>query len=108
MNIFTFILKFILQSGCHILVVTPGRLMDMVNNRNFVSYDDIRFIVLDEADRMLDNGFQSTIEEMMNHNSMPKAVRHTEIFFTFCILDLYFCFFIGLQEHRHVLCNFPN
>jgi superfamily II DNA/RNA helicase len=82
--------------------------MDMVNNRNFVSYDDIRFIVLDEADRMLDMGFQSTIEEMMNHSSMPKAVRHTDIFFTFCIYDLYSCFFIGHQEHRHVLCNFPN
>jgi probable ATP-dependent RNA helicase DDX4 len=58
-------------------VVTPGRLMDMVNNRNYVSYDDIRFIVLDEADRMLDMGFSSTIEEMMNHASMPKAVCHS-------------------------------
>lgn len=48
--------------------------MDMVNTRGFVSYDDIRFIVLDEADRMLDMGFQSTIEEMMGHSNMPKPV----------------------------------
>jgi superfamily II DNA/RNA helicase len=70
--------------------------MDMVNNRNYVSYDDIRFIVLDEADRMLDMGFQSTIEEMMNHNSMPKAVRHTENLFNSFLCKIFiFCCFVG-------------
>lgn len=44
------------QSGCHILVATPGRLSDFVG-RGRVKFHGIRFVVLDEADRMLQEGF---------------------------------------------------
>uniref|UniRef100_A0A1B0CZ01 RNA helicase n=1 Tax=Phlebotomus papatasi TaxID=29031 RepID=A0A1B0CZ01_PHLPP len=53
-----------LKGGIHILVATPGRLLDFVN-RSYIGFQDIRFIVLDEADRMLDMGFISDIEKVM-------------------------------------------
>lgn len=57
--------------GCHILVATPGRLLDFVN-RGHISFGSVRFVVLDEADRMLDMGFMPDVEKMMSHPSMPQ------------------------------------
>lgn len=62
-----------LKRGCHILVATPGRLLDFVE-RNRVSFDGIRFVVLDEADRMLDMGFMPNVEKMMDHPTMVPSV----------------------------------
>ncbi len=42
-----------IAEGCHILVATPGRLMDFVD-KALITFEEIRFIMLDEADRMLD------------------------------------------------------
>ncbi|XP_048483613.1 ATP-dependent RNA helicase vasa isoform X2 [Plutella xylostella] len=66
--------------GCHILVATPGRLHDFVD-RNRVSFESVRFVVLDEADRMLDMGFMPSVEKMMEHPNMaPKNDRQTLMF----------------------------
>lgn len=66
--------------GCHILVATPGRLHDFVE-RNRVSFESVRFVVLDEADRMLDMGFMPSVEKMMEHPSMvPIDQRQTLMF----------------------------
>lgn len=59
-----------LQKGCHILVATPGRLVDFVENKAFIMFNDVRFVVLDEADRMLDMGFLGTVEKLMDHQTM--------------------------------------
>ncbi|XP_023939226.2 ATP-dependent RNA helicase vasa [Bicyclus anynana] len=66
--------------GCHILVATPGRLNDFVD-RGRVSFESIRFVVLDEADRMLDMGFMPNVEKMMGHPTMvPLKERQTLMF----------------------------
>lgn len=64
--------------GCHILVATPGRLHDFVD-RNRVSFESIRFVVLDEADRMLDMGFMPSVEKMMEHPTMVRPVSVTDV-----------------------------
>jgi ATP-dependent RNA helicase RhlE len=52
-----------LRNGCDILVATPGRLQDLINQK-FVSLAQIEVFVLDEADRMLDMGFIHTIKKI--------------------------------------------
>jgi ATP-dependent RNA helicase RhlE len=48
-----------------ILVATPGRLLDLIDQR-FVSLQNIRFFVLDEADRMLDMGFIHDVKKIIS------------------------------------------
>ncbi|SBS28137.1 ATP-dependent RNA helicase RhlE [Marinomonas aquimarina] len=53
-----------LQRGADILVATPGRLIDLVN-QDAVKFDQLEFLVLDEADRMLDLGFEEALNELL-------------------------------------------
>jgi superfamily II DNA/RNA helicase len=53
-----------LAPGVDILVATPGRLLDLHNNRA-VRFDDVEVLVLDEADRMLDMGFIRDIRKIV-------------------------------------------
>ncbi|MDH4260210.1 MAG: DEAD/DEAH box helicase [Gammaproteobacteria bacterium] len=53
-----------LRSGCDILVATPGRLLDLAN-RGFVDFSQLKHLVLDEADRMLDMGFIHDIKRII-------------------------------------------
>ena len=53
------------QAGrSHVLVATPGRLLDLIE-RGAVSLDAIEFLVLDEADRMLDMGFKPVVDRIV-------------------------------------------
>jgi ATP-dependent RNA helicase RhlE len=54
----------VLRNGVDILVATPGRLLDLMN-QGFISLNDIRIFVLDEADRMLDMGFIHDIKKLI-------------------------------------------
>jgi ATP-dependent RNA helicase DeaD len=53
-----------LKKGCAIVVGTPGRLLDHLS-RGTLSLDRIKYVVLDEADRMLDIGFRPDIERIL-------------------------------------------
>ena len=53
-----------LKRGTDILVATPGRLLDLINQK-YISLDQIRHFVLDEADRMLDMGFIHDIKRLL-------------------------------------------
>lgn len=54
-----------LRRGVDILVATPGRLLDLMN-QGHVSLRDIEFLVLDEADRMLDMGFVRDVKKIIS------------------------------------------
>jgi ATP-dependent RNA helicase RhlE len=55
-----------LEKGCDILVATPGRLTDLIDRRS-VFLTDVRFLVLDEADHMLDMGFIHALRRIAKH-----------------------------------------
>lgn len=74
-----------LKGNIHIVVGTPGRLLDHIRRRS-INLKQIKILVLDEADRMLDMGFSKDIEHIIRETSkehqtmlfsatMPKAVR---------------------------------
>ncbi len=53
-----------LEHGAHILVGTPGRILDHLG-KGRISFDELNTLVLDEADRMLDMGFQDALDEII-------------------------------------------
>jgi ATP-dependent RNA helicase DeaD len=53
-----------LKRGCHLVVGTPGRVIDHLG-RGTLNFDQVRYVVLDEADRMLDIGFRPDIEKIL-------------------------------------------
>ncbi len=54
-----------LKRGADILIATPGRLLDLIN-QNFISLRHIKLFVLDEADRMLDMGFIHDVKKILS------------------------------------------
>jgi superfamily II DNA/RNA helicase len=68
--------KRLLNEGAEIVVATPGRLIDLMG-RGDIDLSEVRFLVLDEADRMCDMGFMPNVEWLLRH--MPKD-RQTLLF----------------------------
>ncbi len=54
-----------LRRGCDIVVATPGRLIDHIQQRN-INLANVEILVLDEADRMLDMGFMPDVRQIMS------------------------------------------
>ncbi len=65
-----------IKTGAEILVATPGRLISHINS-GYVDFSHLRYLILDEADRMLDMGFQPDIMKIISY--LPKK-RQTLLF----------------------------
>lgn len=74
-----------IERGVHVVVATPGRLCDIIG-RNRINLSNVRDVVLDEADEMLNMGFQESIDTILEQTpenkrtllfsaTMPKEVR---------------------------------
>lgn len=61
------------KKGAQVIVATPGRLMDLLS-RKVVNLNDIRFVILDEADEMLNMGFKEDIDHILSHTPDTKNV----------------------------------
>ncbi|KAL3919027.1 MAG: hypothetical protein SGILL_003959, partial [Bacillariaceae sp.] len=59
-----------IERGCDLLVATPGRLVDLIE-RGRLGMENVQFMVLDEADRMLDMGFEPQIRRIVEECGMP-------------------------------------
>ncbi len=55
----------VLNKGIHIVVATPGRLIDMLEKKRF-TFDNCKYLCMDEADRMIDLGFEDDVRNIMS------------------------------------------
>jgi len=69
-----------LSKGCDVLTATPGRLNDFLN-RTVISLSRVKYLVLDEADRMLDMGFETEIRKIVQKSDLREdGTRQTLMF----------------------------
>jgi len=62
-----------LKQGVDILIATPGRLLDLVQQR-YIRLQDVKILVLDEADRMLDMGFVNDVKKILAKLPVEKQI----------------------------------
>ena len=70
-----------IERGCDLLSATPGRLVDLIE-RGRISLANIRYLVLDEADRMLDMGFEPQIRRIVQGEDMPGVQERQTLMFS--------------------------
>ena len=69
-----------MERGCDLLIATPGRLIDLID-RAKISLSRCVYLALDEADRMLDMGFEPQIRQIVEQRDMPPCgERQTMLF----------------------------
>lgn len=61
-----------LQEGCNVLVATPGRMMDLIG-KGRIGLSKCKFLVLDEADRMLEMGFEGEVSRFLKIQALSRA-----------------------------------
>ncbi|KAJ6280525.1 hypothetical protein J3E71DRAFT_179577 [Bipolaris maydis] len=66
-----------LEMGCDILIATPGRLMDFMQNNNLLSLRRLKFTVIDEADELLSSGWEEAMEKVFSGADVNSDADHT-------------------------------
>ena len=67
-----------LAKGVNLLVATPGRLLDHLQNTQGFVFKNVKAFVIDEADRILETGFEDEMRQIVR--ILPKAERQTMLF----------------------------
>ncbi|XP_068858248.1 probable ATP-dependent RNA helicase DDX4 isoform X2 [Aphelocoma coerulescens] len=67
--------------GCNILCATPGRLLDIIG-RGKIGLHNVKYLVLDEADRMLDMGFGADMKKLVSFPDMPQKDKRQTLMFS--------------------------
>lgn len=75
-----------LSKGTHILVATPGRLKDFLQ-RDWISLENLKYIILDEGDRLIDDGFVVDMRALFTHDTMPGKSERQTLFFSATFKD---------------------
>lgn len=70
-----------ISKGTHVLVATPGRLKDFLE-RNWISLENLKYIILDEGDRLIDDGFVTDMRALFTHPTMPPKEKRQTMFFS--------------------------
>ena len=70
-----------LTQGCNIIVATPGRLLDALE-KNKISLEKVKYFVLDEADRMLDAGFEKDIRSIIEKGKVQAKSERVNLMFS--------------------------
>ena len=70
-----------INSGCDLLVATPGRLNDLIE-RGKISLKNVKYLILDEADKMLDMGFEPQIRHIVEECDMPSVEKRQNLMFS--------------------------
>ncbi|KAH3721763.1 probable ATP-dependent RNA helicase DDX23 [Dreissena polymorpha] len=68
---------FKLRQGCEIVIATPGRLIDVLENRYLV-LAQCTYVVMDEADRMIDMGFEPDVQQILDYLPVSNMKPDTE------------------------------
>lgn len=66
------------RAGVHILVATPGRLIDLLQRKIF-NLEVCRYLVLDEADRMIDMGFEEEVRTIFSYFKVSEKSRKRRV-----------------------------
>uniref|UniRef100_A0A8D2MDT9 RNA helicase n=1 Tax=Zonotrichia albicollis TaxID=44394 RepID=A0A8D2MDT9_ZONAL len=69
------------KQGCNILCATPGRLLDIIG-RGKIGLHNVKYLVLDEADRMLDMGFGADMKKLVSFPDMPQKEKRQTLMFS--------------------------
>ncbi|RLW05289.1 hypothetical protein DV515_00005389 [Chloebia gouldiae] len=70
-----------IKQGCNILCATPGRLLDIIG-RGKIGLHNVKYLVLDEADRMLDMGFGADMKKLVSFPGMPQKEKRQTLMFS--------------------------